>query len=158
MPRYENLYSQNTIRILFIFIVVIRATITTIADIHNISLLHSGPSCVVHVYIKLHSLLRDRLCGLVVRVPGYRFRGPGFDSRRYQIFWEVLGLERGPLSLVCITEELHDWKSSGSWSRKSRLTAVGIRCADHAKSSIRKVRNNFADKQRSLGGYSLLAD
>jgi hypothetical protein len=25
----------------------------------------------------------DRLCGLVVRVPGYRFRGHGFDSRRY---------------------------------------------------------------------------
>jgi hypothetical protein len=28
----------------------------------------------------------DRLCGLVVRVPGYRSRGPAFDSRRYQIF------------------------------------------------------------------------
>jgi hypothetical protein len=44
----------------------------------------------------------DRLCGLVVRVPGYRSRSPGFDSRRYQIFWEVVGLERGPLSLVRI--------------------------------------------------------
>jgi hypothetical protein len=28
----------------------------------------------------------DRLCGLVVRVPGYRTRGPGFDFQRYQIF------------------------------------------------------------------------
>jgi hypothetical protein len=27
----------------------------------------------------------DRLCGLVARVHGYRPRGPGFDSRRYQI-------------------------------------------------------------------------
>jgi hypothetical protein len=38
----------------------------------------------------------DRLCGLVVRAPGYRSRGPGFYSRRYQIFWEVVGLEWGP--------------------------------------------------------------
>jgi hypothetical protein len=42
----------------------------------------------------------------VVRVPGYRSRGPSFDSRRYQIFWLVVGLERGPLSLVKIIEEL----------------------------------------------------
>jgi len=28
----------------------------------------------------------DRLCGLVIRVSGYRYRGPGFDPRRYQIF------------------------------------------------------------------------
>jgi hypothetical protein len=27
----------------------------------------------------------DRLCGLVVRVPGYRSIDPGFDSQRYQI-------------------------------------------------------------------------
>jgi hypothetical protein len=33
-----------------------------------------------------------------------RARGPGFDSRRYQIFCEVVGLERGPLSLVRIIE------------------------------------------------------
>jgi len=31
-------------------------------------------------------LTSDRLCGLVVRVSGYRYRGPGFDPRRYQIF------------------------------------------------------------------------
>jgi hypothetical protein len=50
----------------------------------------------------------------VVRVSGYRSRGPGFDSRRYQIFGEVVDLERGPLSLVRIIEELLEWKSSGS--------------------------------------------
>jgi hypothetical protein len=48
----------------------------------------------------------DRLYGLVVRVPGYRCRSPGFDSRHYQIFWDVMGLERGPLSLVRIIEEI----------------------------------------------------
>jgi hypothetical protein len=41
-------------------------------------------------------------------------RGPGFDSRYYQIFWEVVGLERGPLSLVSTTEELLGSKSSSS--------------------------------------------
>jgi hypothetical protein len=45
---------------------------------------------------------------------GYRSRGPGFDSRRYQIFWGVVGLERDPLSLVSITEELLGRNSSGS--------------------------------------------
>ena len=48
----------------------------------------------------------DRLCGLVVRASGYRYRGLGFDSRRYQIFWVIVGLERGPLSLVRSIEEL----------------------------------------------------
>jgi hypothetical protein len=46
----------------------------------------------------------DRLCGLVVTVPSYRSRGPGFYSRRYKIFWELVGLERGPLSLVRIID------------------------------------------------------
>ena len=50
--------------------------------------------------------LRDRLCDLVVRVSGYRYRGLGFDSRRYQIFWVVVGLERGLLSHVRSIEEL----------------------------------------------------
>jgi hypothetical protein len=52
--------------------------------------------------------------GLGVGVPGYRSRGSGFDSRRYRIFLDVVGLERGPLSLVRITEELLEWKSSDS--------------------------------------------
>jgi hypothetical protein len=30
---------------------------------------------------------------LVVVVPDYRSKGPGFNSLRYQIFWEVVGLE-----------------------------------------------------------------
>jgi hypothetical protein len=37
----------------------------------------------------------------------------GFDSRRYQIFCEVVSLERGPLSLVSTIEELLVRKSIG---------------------------------------------
>ena len=57
-------------------------------------------------FLVLFSWLDDRLCGLVVRVSGYRYRGLGFDSRHYQIFSVVVGLERGPLSLVRSIEEL----------------------------------------------------
>jgi hypothetical protein len=50
----------------------------------------------------------DRLCGLVVRVLDYRFRGPGSISGTTKK--KVVGLERGPLSLVSTTEELLDRK------------------------------------------------
>ena len=63
-----------------------------------------------YVILLLYVPYVDRLCGLVVRVSGYRYRGPGFDPRRYQIFWVVVGLERGPLSLVRSIEELLEWK------------------------------------------------
>jgi hypothetical protein len=46
-----------------------------------------------------------------------QIRRPRFDSWHYQIFWgekkegkQVVGLERGPLSLVSTTEELLDRK------------------------------------------------
>jgi hypothetical protein len=50
----------------------------------------------------------DRICGLVVRVLGYRSGGPG-STRHYQKE-KVVGLERVPLSLVSTTEELLDRK------------------------------------------------
>jgi hypothetical protein len=39
---------------------------------------------------------------------------PGCDSQRYQIFWGVVGLERGPLVLVRTSEKLLETKGSGS--------------------------------------------
>jgi hypothetical protein len=57
----------------------------------------------------LDIVYRDRLCGLVVRVLGYRSGGPGSvpgTTRKKK----VMGLERGPLSLVSTTEELLDRK------------------------------------------------
>jgi hypothetical protein len=38
----------------------------------------------------------------------------GFDSQRYHIFWEVVGMERGTLSFVSTIEEPLERKSSGS--------------------------------------------
>jgi hypothetical protein len=62
----------------------------------------------------LSELRSGRLCGLVARAPDFRSRGPMFDSCCYQIFWEVAGLERGPLSFVSTIEELLGRESSGS--------------------------------------------
>jgi hypothetical protein len=70
----------------------------------------------------------DRLCGLVIRIPGYRSRGPGSIP-------EVVGLERGPLSLVSTTEELPGRKSSGSGLETREYETCHV---DHATPSIRK--------------------
>jgi hypothetical protein len=46
----------------------------------------------------------DRLCGLVVRVIGYRSGGPGSIPSTTRK--KVVDMERGPLSLVSTTELL----------------------------------------------------
>jgi hypothetical protein len=54
----------------------------------------------------------DRLCGLVVRVPGYRSGGPGSIPSTARK--KSSGFGRGPLSLVSTTEELLDRKVAAS--------------------------------------------
>jgi hypothetical protein len=58
--------------------------------------------------LKCVMLTFDRLCGLVVRVLSYRFGGPGSIPGTTEK--KIVGLERGPLSLVSTTEELLDRK------------------------------------------------
>jgi hypothetical protein len=41
----------------------------------------------LHENVRLYKIkIKDHLCCIVVRVSGYRSRGPGFDYRPYQIF------------------------------------------------------------------------
>jgi hypothetical protein len=61
---------------------------------------------------------------------------PGFDSLRYQISWEAVSLERGPLSLVSTIEELLVRKSSGS-GLESQEYGNRIRDSEHMAPSIR---------------------
>jgi hypothetical protein len=51
-------------------------------SIHNV-----GYEVISAVVVEISDLWEIvRLCGKVVRVPGYRSRGSGFDSQLYQIF------------------------------------------------------------------------
>jgi hypothetical protein len=65
-----------------------------------------------------------------------QIRRPGFDFQHYQKK-KVVGLERGPLSLVSTIEELLDRKVAAP-VLKTENTAVGIRHVDHVAPSIRK--------------------
>jgi hypothetical protein len=72
----------------------------------------------------------------------------GFDSRCYQIFGEVVGLERCLLSLVSTTEELLERKSSG----------FGLEIRDPSRGTTwhplsANAGINFVDKWRPLGWY-----
>jgi hypothetical protein len=79
----------------------------------------------------------------------------GFDFRRYQIFWEVVELERGSFNLVSAIEKLLGRKSSGSglYNRE-----YGRRVPSTWNSLSAKIDTNFSDNWRSFGRHSSLAD
>jgi hypothetical protein len=62
----------------------------------------------------------------------------GFVSRRYQIFWGVVGLERGLLSLVSTIEELLERKISGSCLQNRDYGCSGSDALTMRHPSIRK--------------------
>jgi hypothetical protein len=66
-------------------------------------------------------------------------------------------LERGPLSLVSTTEELLERKVAAP-VKKTEITAVGIRHADHVTPYPQKLALTSPYRRRSLGWYSSLAD
>jgi hypothetical protein len=74
-------------------------------------ILSCHPPYFLHSFFQLlfmFPFICDCLCGLVIRILGYRSGGPGSipgTTRK-----KVVGLERGPLRLVSTTEELFDRK------------------------------------------------
>jgi hypothetical protein len=65
----------------------------------------------------------------------------GFDSRRYQIFCEVVGLERDPLNFVSTIEELLERKNSGSVLENQDYGRRGSTALTTRHPSIRKSRH-----------------
>jgi hypothetical protein len=82
----------------------------------------------------------------VIRVPGYKSRGPGFDSRRYQIFW-VWNVVHSA-SWVQLRSYLEE--KEATLVQKTEITIVGICRADQATPLPIKIGINFAGKRRSV--------
>jgi hypothetical protein len=94
---------------------VFHCLILTTQGLYNSTLLLPNNQCNSHfegmlwqrTKLNLNTSRLQNLCGLVVRVPEVWGSIPGATG----FFWEVVGLEQGPLNFVSIHEELSEWKS-----------------------------------------------
>jgi hypothetical protein len=82
----------------------------------------------------------------------------GFDSWRYQIFWEVADLERGPLSLVSTIEEPSERKISGSGLENRHYGSRELSNCQVTPLYPRKLALTSPTKRMSLCQYSSLVD
>jgi hypothetical protein len=60
------------------------------------------------IQIKFHNFLWSTASVVYGQSSWLQNQRSGFNSQRNQNFWEVVGLERGPLSFVSTIEELED--------------------------------------------------
>jgi hypothetical protein len=123
----------------------------SVGQIRNVYTIYIRPLSVQAWYKRLPLWSSDQSSWLQIQ-------RSGFDSRRYQIFCEVVGLEWGPSNRVSTTEELLARKSCGSG-----IEYLEFRHGDPSRRLRgtfypQKVRTDFADKRRSLGRYSSLSD
>jgi hypothetical protein len=100
---------------------------------------------------------KSSVCRLVVRLFDYRPRGLGYDSWRYHIFLLAVDLERGPLSLARINEEL--FQRSSSPDKKNEINGCCVPpCSPRDTYLAPKVWTKIGRPAAVISRYSSLAD
>jgi hypothetical protein len=103
-------------------------------------------------YIRRQTISVVKWSEFLATDPEARVRFPALREKN------AVDLERGPLSLVSTTEEILDRKVACSCLEKWEYGRRDPSRWPHGTPYTKKVVNHFADRRRSLGRYSSLAD